>query len=191
MRSLRFLVAVLAGGLALAYVASVIGAKGITVAPFSFAARGLGDFEPSHGPPALGRWERNDDGDWQLVLAKNVPTSEVASAGAQINGVAGLSTTGLTIGFSIEDGNCGAGAPRFNLRLEGVPGIVFLGCFHADVDGDERSFTAGTTYGGVLFPTGAVIESLSIVHDEQGFSVLDDIFVGDDVVGGPNENGAQ
>ncbi len=174
------------GFIAVMVVLPVAQAAGITVAPFSFAARGLGAFVPGGGPPALGRWE-NVNGDWQLHLAKNVDTAEIAAAGAQINGVSGISAT--TLSFVVESGDCGAGAPRFNLRLQGVPGIVFLGCAHADVTGLTHSFTVGNTYGGVLFPSG-IIESLSIVFDEgPGDVFLDDICVGGDCVGAPGHSG--
>ena len=173
------------------FVAATVHAAGITVAPFSFAPRGLGEFVPGGGPPALARWEKVS-GDWQLFLAKNVPTAEIAAAGAQINGVSGLSTTGLTIGFTVESGWCGAGAPRFNVRLANA-GLVFLGCAHADLSGTFHSFTDGGIYGGVLFPTGDVVQSISIVFDEgtdvgPGFVYLDDITVGSDVAGAPGRS---
>jgi hypothetical protein len=169
--------------------ASQAWAGGITVAPFGFAARGLGSFEPGGGPPVEARWQKVE-GDWQLSLTKSVPTTEVAAAGAQINGVRGLSTTGLTIGFTLEPGSyCGAGAPRFNVRLSDGT-IVFLGCIYGNDGSGNVSFSAGNTYGGVPFPSGATIEGLSIVQDETGTAVIDDIFVGSEMVGGPNENGS-
>lgn len=173
----------------MAFGAATVYADGITVAPFSFAPRGLGAFTPAGGPPAEAHWE-NVSGDWRLFLAKNVATAEIAAAGAQINGVSGISTTDLTIGFTVESGNCGAGAPRFNVRLA-TAGLVFLGCAHADLPGGGvHSFTAGGVYGGVSFPTGDVVESLSIVFDEGPGSVfLDDIFVGGDSAGDPGHVG--
>lgn len=159
----------------------------ITVAPFSFSPLGLGNFEPGIGPPSLGRWE-NIAGDWQLHLGKNVPTAEIAAAGAQVKGVEGLSTTGLTIGFTVENGNCGAGAPRFNVRLMDGS-LVFLGCAHADNADNVHSFTAGLAYGGVLFPAGQVIQSISIIFDEgPGDVFLDDIFIGSDSAGSPGRS---
>jgi len=190
MRS-RMVYLIIGSVLGMGVMAATVYAAGIIVAPFSYAPRGLGTFAPGGGPPALARWEKID-GDWQLFLAKNVPTPEIAASGAQINGVTGLSTTGLTIGFTVEDGWCGAGAPRFNVRLQGTPGIVFLGCANAQVNGDVHSFTAGNSYGGVLFPSGDVIDSISILFDEGTdaglFVYLDDIFVGDDSVGAPGHS---
>lgn len=168
----------------------VSAADGITVAPFSFAPRGVGEFTPTAGPAAQARWERVN-GDWQLHLAKNVPTSEVAAAGAQINGVSGMSTgtndAPLKLGFTVESGQCGAGAPRFNVRLTDGR-LIFLGCSHGDRLDAVVSFTAGTSYTGGTVPLNATIESISIVFDEQGEVNLDDIFVGPYKVGAPNEN---
>lgn len=189
MRVLGFLGVLALVGLVTLPLAAPADARGITVAPFTFAARGLGSFVPSVGPPAESKWVKEADGNWKLLLAKNVPLSEVAAGGAQINGVAGLSTTGLTLGFAV-DGYCGAGAPRFNLRLQGVPGIVFLGCNYGN-SGGTVTFTPGTTYGGILYPSGQPIESLSIIFDEQGTTKLDNIQVGADIVGGPSDSGGQ
>ncbi len=162
-------------------------AEGITVAPFSYAARGLGEFTPEKGPPVVAHWERVN-GDWQLHLAKNVQTTEVAAAGAQINGASGLSTTNLSIGFTVKSGDCGAGAPRFNVRFtDGTR--IFLGCAYGKTDSGKVVFTAGSTsYGGVQFLPEKTIEHLAIVFDEQGEVFLDDIFVGSFTVGAPNEN---
>jgi hypothetical protein len=172
--------------------ATALRAEDFTVAPFTYSAVGLGVFIPAGGPKALARWERVS-GDWQLYLAKNVDTSEIAAAGAQLNGVKGISTTDLRLGFTVEEGHCGAGAPRFNVRLAsgGLP--IFLGCAHAsDVNG-VRTFEAGVSYGGQIVPEGEVIESISILFDEgtdqgDGFVRLDDIFVNADTVGAPQDN---
>ena len=181
----------LAVGAMLAFSAVTAHANGITVAPFTFSAVGLGEFAPAGGPKAHARWERVN-GDWQLYLAKNVATSEIAAAGAQINGVKGLSTTGMTLGFTIEDGHCGAGGPRFNVRLTSGD-LIFLGCSHGIINGTQRSFTAGNIYGTVEFPEEQVIDSISIIFDEgidqgQGFVHLDDIFVNSSTVGSPSDN---
>ncbi len=173
---------------------SIVAASGITVAPFTWSGLGLGTFTPGQGPAAQGKWVRVGD-DFQLHLEKNVPTTAYASAGAQINGVRGLSTgtadEPLVIGFTVDSGQCGAGAPRFNVKLEGEDGTVFLGCAYGGGSTTKiKSFTAGNSYGGVSFPTGKTIESISIVFDEQGWVNLDDILVGGDNVGSPRDNGA-
>ena len=166
--------------------ATALRAADFTVAPFTYSAVGLGDFTPGRGPQALARWERVS-GDWQLYLAKNVPTSEIAPAGAQLNGVKGISTTDLSLGFIVKEGHFGAGAPRFNIRLAsgGLP--IFLGCIYAPEVNGVRTFQAGLIYGGQTVPTEDVIESISIIFDEgtdqgEGFVRLDDIFVDSDLV---------
>lgn len=146
--------------------ATALRAADFTVAPFTYSAVGLGEFTPGRGPQALARWERVS-GDWQLYLAKNVPTSEIAAAGAQLNGVKGISTANLRLGFTVEEGHCGAGAPRFNIRLAsgGLP--IFLGCTYAVPDGNGvRTFEASVNYGGQIVPPDDVIESISILFDE-------------------------
>jgi len=168
-----------------AFVASTGHAGGITIALFTSAAPGLR--APDGGPPAVARWERGNR-KWLVFLAKNVPTTGQALAGARLKGVNGLGTTGLTIGFTVVDGLCDAGAPRFEVRLVRA-GLVRLGCAHAAVVGRSRRFTAGRTYGGVLFPTGDVIQSISIVFDEGPAPViLADIFVGAQGVAGPGQS---
>lgn len=108
-------------------------------------------------------------------LTKPCPTPTNAASGAQIQGVAGLSTTGLTLGFRV-DGSCGAGAPRFNVNLlDGQ--TIFLGCIHGDNVLGNVTFTAGNTYGGVLFPTGGTVTSIELVQDEQGDTTLSNITV--------------
>lgn len=114
--------------------------------------------------------------DNQLRLEKNVPTATNASAGAVIYGVNGLSTTGLTLSFDV-DGYCGAGAPRFNVQLTNGD-TIFLGCTYGQ-SGGTVTFTAGNTYGGVLFPEGETIQRIDIVMDEQGQTTLSNIMVND------------
>ncbi|HXG51770.1 MAG TPA: hypothetical protein VNN77_10235 [candidate division Zixibacteria bacterium] len=163
-------------------------ADDLTVAPFTFSAVGLGSFTPGGGPAARARWEKVG-GDWQLHLEKNVPTTEFAAAGAQLSPVIGLSTTGLTLGFTVESGWCGAGAPRFNVRLTNGD-LIFLGCFYGNDGSGNVSFTGGGNYGGQVLPLGEIVESISIIFDEgndvgPGFVYLDDIFVSTETAGAP------
>jgi hypothetical protein len=102
------------------------------------------------------------------------------AAGATIDGVSGLSTTGMTLGFHV-DGYCGAGAPRFNVSLTNGT-TVFLGCTYGNDGSGNVMFTAGNTYGGVLFPEGATVSSIDIVQDEQGQTTLTNIMVNGTVV---------
>ncbi len=122
--------------------------------------------------------------DGTLFLEKNVQTSDPVAAGAEVQGVEGLSTTDMTLGFTVEDdGYCGAGAPRFNVYLENG-GTIFLGCLHGDADNDGTViFEAGETYGGVLFPEGDTVTGIEIVMDEEGQTALSNILVnGDEAV---------
>jgi hypothetical protein len=117
----------------------------------------------------------------ELTLEKNAPTPTNSAAGAEIAGVEGLSTTGMTLSYDVE-GYCGAGAPRFNVYLEGGT-TVFLGCAHGNDGSGHVTFEAGQTYGGVLFPEGETILGIDIVMDEEGQSTLSNIQVdGQDVV---------
>ncbi|TLZ74994.1 MAG: hypothetical protein E6K08_09580 [Methanobacteriota archaeon] len=134
------------------------------------------------------------DGDWQLFLTKDVDTGVASAAGAHVNGVKGLSTAGLTIGFTVEGAGdyCSGGAPRFNLHLQGDPTTYFLGCPLGDRVGNVVSFAAGNGYGqgpgcetACQFPSHGTIDSLNIVFDEHGSTYLDDIFVGGFTAGGP------
>jgi hypothetical protein len=119
----------------------------------------------------------------QLNLNKPCPTPTNAAAGAQINGVEGMSTTGMTLSFDVAgSGYCGAGAPRFNVYLSDSS-TIFLGCIYGNDGSGHVSFTAGNTYGGVLFPTGATVTGIDIVQDETGSTVLSNISVNGVAVG--------
>ncbi len=113
-----------------------------------------------------------------LRLEKNTPTATNAAAGATLEGVEGLSTTDLTLGFTVEgDGYCGAGAPRFNVKLSDG-NTYFLGCAHGEADDNGTVFfEAGVDYGGVTLPGGLTVESINIVMDEEGQTTLSDITV--------------
>ena len=109
-------------------------------------------------------------------LEKNVTTATNAAVGVTVEGVEGLSTNDLTLSFAYT-GYCGAGAPRFNVRLSNGS-TVFLGCAHGNDEGSGiATFTAGNSYGGVLFPTGETVERIDIVMDEQGQTTLSNISV--------------
>ncbi len=113
--------------------------------------------------------------DGSLHLEKNVPTSTNAAAGAAIEGVEGLSTSDMTLSFQVDD-YCGAGAPRFNVYLSNGQ-TIFLGCTHGNDGSGQVTFTAGNTYGGVLFPTGETVTGIDIVQDEEGQTTLSNIMV--------------
>lgn len=136
----------------------------------------------TYDPDNTGTVVSEVDSNRNLRLEKNAPTSTNSSAGAELGGVEGLSTTGMTLGFDV-DGYCGAGAPRFNVYLENGS-TIFLGCVHGDADADGTVvFEAGQTYGGVLFPEGETVTGIDIVQDEEGQTTLSNIAVnGEEVV---------
>ena len=81
-------------------------------------------------PTRQGPTDRNHQG---LLLAKTGPTANIASAGAELKGVAGEPLT--SIGYDIRKhggastplgSHCGAGAPRFNVVTDF--GTHFIGC---------------------------------------------------------------
>jgi hypothetical protein len=81
------------------------------------------------------------------------------------------------------DGHCGAGAPRFNLRVQNVPGTTFIGC-QGMIPGATTTDAYGHTWQQRTFPTGLLwagtVASLSIVFDEgndvgQGFVFLENL----------------
>jgi len=63
-----------------------------------------------------------------LLLAKTGPTNNNAAAGATINGLSNKEVL-TELGFDIRKGtHCGAGAPRFNVLIQGDPNNHFVGC---------------------------------------------------------------
>lgn len=130
----------------------------------------------TYDPDNTGTVVSEVDSNGDLRLEKNAPTPTNSSAGATLEGVEGLSTTGMTLSFNV-DGYCEAGAPRFNVTLESGS-TIFLGCVYGDEDADGTVvFEAGETYGGVLFPEGETVTRINIVQDEEGQTTLSNIAV--------------
>jgi hypothetical protein len=138
---------------------------------------------------AVARWdnkvgEQDDNGnaDFALRLEKNAPTTECTAAGAIIDGAEGQPAF-VTYGFDYKTGTyCGAGAPRFNLVAS--DGFHFVGgCANGTASpGPEAGWTSVTFNPATqAFPPitpGATIVSLSLIQDEQGQALLDNIRVG-------------
>jgi len=164
----------------------VIVAVAFAAQPARATANGLNVVAWTFQSGSDAKWVSLADGNSALFLAKNVPTDVFTAAGARLNGIKGLSTDGLMIGFDLvgPDRYCGAGAPRFNVHVAGDSTTYFLGCAAGRIV-DHVSFTAGTTYGcdTCKIPLGATIDTINIVFDEGGTTYLDNIFVGDFVVG--------
>jgi hypothetical protein len=112
----------------------------------------------------------------------------------------GQSITELTeLNFDVQNGgHCGAGAPRFNVTVDG--NIYFLGCTqgtHTDLGNGWTHVEFGPTdFTLAGIPTTGTLEDLMIIFDEgtdtpvggtvetPGKVVLDNISINGDVVGG-------
>jgi len=139
-----------------------------------------------------------------LFLEKAGSTSVNAAAFAIIGGVEGLSLTEL--GFDYKNsGDCGAGAPRFNVTLPNG-NYFFFGCIYGNPDATPPA--PGWTRikwnadGGTIFPAGnytwppewgVVVQSIAIVFDEGtdvgvGSALLDNININGTLIGKPAQN---
>jgi hypothetical protein len=125
-----------------------------------------------------------------LELEKNGPTSDVASAGAVLNGLKGVVVQGGdTLGFDITNASpCSGGAPRFNVSYItplGASAFSFVGgCGNAtqapapqspllwkrvtiDLQNPAQAFP--------VIPPGSILQSVVLIVDEQGKYLLDNI----------------
>ncbi|MGH3102824.1 MAG: hypothetical protein ACRDN6_01845 [Gaiellaceae bacterium] len=152
------------------------------------------------GCPTRGATDRNVQG---LLLAKTGPTTNFASAGAELKGVAGedLVDLGYDIrkfgGFASPFGShCGAGAPRFNVTTNF--GTHFIGCASppplqvaAGPGWTRLRWTPAQAFPPI--PPGADVQQILIIFDEGqdasggpdqfGLAVLDNIAVNGTIVG--------
>jgi hypothetical protein len=171
-------------------------------------------FDPRPVPYADDGCPTGDDKDGKkfegLMLVKTGPTANNASAGADLKGVKGtvLTELGYDIrkpgagGFAGPSGShCGAGAPRFNVVIEGT--TFFIGCAspppveEASGQGWIRLRWGGTApqmaFGptGLTDITGKAVDAIHIIFDEGqdtgpdffGLAVLDNIDVNGTLVG--------
>jgi hypothetical protein len=144
------------------------------------------------GCPTQYRADRNVQG---LLLAKTGPTSNLASAGAKLEGVRGIVLE--EIGYDIRKhggaasplgSHCGGGAPRFNVVTSF--GTHFIGCASpppiSQVLGEGWSrlrWDPATAFPPI--PPGAEVQTIDIVFDEGtdtgpdyfGMAILDNITV--------------
>jgi hypothetical protein len=132
--------------------------------------------------------------DHALYLQKLGPTSNCAAAGATIEGVEGIVL--LDIGWDVrDDGHCGAGAPRFNVRTDdGV--LHFIGCnspapisSSVPAAGWHR-FRYDPAQAFPPITPGSVVTSINIVFDEgedvgEGFVYIDNIDINGVLIGKP------
>ena len=139
--------------------------------------------------------------DGELVLAKNCTTVTNASAGADIvTSLEGQDVSTLTeLNFEYENGgHCGAGAPRFNVVVNGQ--TWFLGCTygtHTDLgNGWTRVEFTSADFTAANIPATGTLDDIYLVFDEgtdtpaggtigtPGTVTLDNFSVNGDVVGG-------
>jgi hypothetical protein len=123
------------------------------------------------------------NGNQGLVLQKNGPTETNAAAGAVISGFEGQSLTELGFDYK-NDGHCSGGSPRFDVQT--TAGFYFVGgC------GNATPSDLGNGWSQVRFAltgiTGA-IQSIEVIADEQGQSVLDNLDVNGALIGKPGNN---
>jgi hypothetical protein len=134
------------------------------------------------GEHSYASWKGNEgladsNGDAQaLYLQKDTLTGLFVAGAAVVKNISGLPVNkleGLEWWVRL-DSHCGAGAPRWNVRLENVPGTIFIGC-NEMVPGAIAEAPNGELYQQRTFPAGAitgrlgatnVISSLVILFDE-------------------------
>lgn len=152
-------------------------------------------FDPNDACDVQSSWQNGE-----LVLVKNCPTATVASAGADIvTPLEGGDVSLLTeLNFEYENGgHCGAGAPRFNVVVNGQ--TYFLGCSsgtHTDLGNGWTRVeftTADFTAAGI--PATGTLDDIYVVFDEgtdtpvggtigtPGTVTLDNFSVNGEVVG--------
>jgi hypothetical protein len=142
--------------------------------------------------PTGGKDMRNEG----LLLAKTGPTSNFASAGAEVKGVKGISLSEL--GYDIRTGShCGAGAPRFNV-VTSDGALHFVGCVSpppvvmaASTGWKRLRWDPATAFPPIL--ASDVVASIAIVFDEgqdamgapdfSGLAVIDNIDINGTLVG--------
>lgn len=177
-------------GVALGAVLALVGgvlngsAGDLTLQPSGFGPHSYAAWMAQQGNPA-------DAGDGvtsnqALYFQKMAPTATFAAGVAVVNGVAGMPASELA-SLSWEhrtDGHCGAGAPRWNIGVDGSDGIhytLFLGCSAATHTLADTSWCQDSYAGASILAVGAsnagvsgdltaitagTVTSIAIVFDE-------------------------
>jgi len=150
-------------------------------------------YDPDNACDVTAQWQNGT-----IVLAKNCTTATNAAAGVDIiSPLEGQSISGLTeLNFDyLNGGHCGAGAPRFNVVVDGK--TYFLGCSsgtHTDLGNGWTHVEFGPTdFASAGIPTTGTLEDLLIIFDEgtdtplttgtPGSVTIDNVSVNGDVVG--------
>ncbi len=164
------------------------------VMPFTYLA-------PGEVCDVVSQWQTDPADNQVLFLKKGCSTATVAAAGADIiTAFEGTSISNLTeLNFDYkDDGHCGAGAPRFNVQVDGS--TYFLGCIYGTHSTSTMPGWTHVEFGAADFlaagiPLTGTLEDIYIIFDEgtdtpTGGSVvtagqvyLDNISVNGDVVG--------
>jgi len=118
-----------------------------TIALPNASFTGVGSFttytDPACGP-LVGGGDPKDQHNEGLLLVKTGPTTNFASAGAELHKVKGITLTelgydirkfGLGMHTGPQGSHCGAGAPRFNILT--TTGFFFLGCSSPPPDAED------------------------------------------------------
>jgi hypothetical protein len=156
----------------------------------SFNASRTFEFDPDRTGCAVANWDTRiglpdstGHTNFGLRLEKNCATSVNASAGAVLNAVKGtLVQMGPSMGYDIQNTSpCGAGAPRFNVQQSDGSFHFVGGC----ANGTKTPIATGWTrvtfdpYSPAqAFPpltVGATVVSITLIVDEEGKYVLDNI----------------
>ena len=131
----------------------------------------------------IGLQDSNGNTSFGLQLEKNCALDVVASAGAVLSQVKGITLNPSGLGYDIKDTSpCGAGAPRFNVSAS--DGFHFMG---GCANGTKTPLGNGWTRVTIdpynpaqAFPVlapGATINSITLIVDEPGQYTLDNIQV--------------
>jgi hypothetical protein len=170
---------------------------GYTLHPSGFGEHSYSAWKGQEGLP-----DSTGGKDQALYFQKMTSTANFVSGVAVFKGFEGLPVSEVwPLQFRYRtDGHCGAGAPRFNLRVQvgATRQTLFFGCNSGMVpteppvmDDQGRTWDQRTTVGPA--PMGNVV-SLSIVYDEgtefpPGYVYLDNIGVGTHLWTSASDNG--
>jgi hypothetical protein len=182
----RFLSAVAVAVVALAAVPSQA-QSAFQLVPFTY--------NPDNACAVVAMWQNG-----AIVLSKPCPTSTNAAAGVDIiSPLESGNVSALTeLNFDVKNGgHCGAGAPRFNVVVDG--NTYFLGCSGGMLTDLGNGWThvefGPTQFTAAGIPTTGTLEDLLIIFDEgtdtpasptigtPGTVTIDNISVNADVVG--------
>jgi hypothetical protein len=153
------------------------------------------EFDPDNACDITATWQNGT-----IVLAKNCTTATNAAAGVDIvSPLEGQSISNLTeLNFDYQNGgHCGAGAPRFNVTVDGT--TYFLGCaggVHTDLGNGWTHVEFGPVeFAAAGIPAAGMLDDLMIIFDEgtdtptggtigtAGKVVIDNVSVNGEVVG--------